>query len=996
MKRLLILTFICAFFISNSYSQEYYELEEIFLDADSWFYYEDYQEALPLFLRVLEADSLNYNVMYKIGFCYLHIPGQKAKSIPYLEQAINRTTSNYRDNNYNEKLAPVDALFYLGNAYLVNNRVDAAIDTYTGFQNAITRTKKLANKDIYDSDYLSRQFDACRNAIQLRYEPISFIASNLGNKINTRFNEFNAVVSGDGNSMVYTASLQFYDAIFYSKKVNGEWSYPINLMGQLGVDDKSASTGLSFDGTELYIYRDDNFDGNIYVSYLTDGIWSKVKKLGPNINTKYWESHASISPDNQTLYFVSNREGGFGDLDIYMAKRETDTTWGFPRNMGGVINSRWNENTPFLTSDGKRLFFSSEGHRGMGGYDIYYSNLQEDSSWAEPVNIGYPINTTDDDVFFAPFGKGSFAYCSQFSKKGYGGQDIYHFQTFNIPEYSSLSVEGILTMDNDSSRNKESFVITVIDKESQDTIISLDPDKDGIEYETHTPLGRNHLVYESEMTEENGNQYFISTDYNIKELFRSEIEKQRLAELEKERLAKLEEERLAQIEAEKNMPSITLGKNQYSIDTDNKNLKIKLSLEKGNKLVVNTFYKGELINTEEFDITKENFTYEYKPLVGESKIQFKLIDSRNNVRTEEVTVSYIPKDLVAELSIKDKTISINENGDKKVKIKLKVERNSTLFVETFVDGKLINSESFKIKKKNFVYEYEPKSEKSQLNFKLVDKHNNVKTEKVTISHTPINNDLANVLNEIKSFNTKKLSAILQSKEVLNAGSIENLIDIIYTKAKQAGLSKEQAQALLIALAINIDDNTPMFISKLQSIAKGDLKIVLDSIKANQDNYPTNLSVIQELELQSKNYNYNHRDIVRLLEEYLINSGISLDEILKELNKLTKIAISEILEKLGSNAIDIVSIEDLKKILESKNIYSKSELTRIYALLEGMLIASKASKELDIVDSKSEIAKPAKETNNWMILLFSLTGILIGVFIIFIYNRRNKGNKNQTT
>ena len=139
MKKITLLIIISIYFISTSYTQEYYEREELFLDANSWFYYEDYQEALPLFLRVLEADSLNYNVMYKIGFCYLHIPGQKAKSIPYLENAIKKTTPNYRDNTYAEDLAPVDALFYLGNAYLVNNRINEAIDVYSGFQNAVQK-----------------------------------------------------------------------------------------------------------------------------------------------------------------------------------------------------------------------------------------------------------------------------------------------------------------------------------------------------------------------------------------------------------------------------------------------------------------------------------------------------------------------------------------------------------------------------------------------------------------------------------------------------------------------------------------------------------------------------------------------------------------------------------------------------------------------------------------------------------------------------------------
>ena len=976
MKRIITLTILSILFIAKSFTQEYYELEEMFLDADSWFFYEDYEEALPIFLRVLESDSLNYNVMYKIGFCYLYIPGQKAKSIPYFENAINKTTFNYRKNNYAEKSAPIDALFYLGNAYLVTNKINEAIDAYTGFQNKITRTQKVANKDIYDTDYIHRQFDACRNALQFQNNPVNFIAQNIGNKINTRFNEFNAVVSGDGSTLVFTASLQFYDAIFYSKKdSSGQWSYPMNIMGQLGIDDKSATTGLSYDGTELYIYRHDDFDGNIYMSYFKNGFWTNVRKLGENINTKYWESHASVSPDNKELYFVSNREYGFGDLDIYVSERQTDTTWGPAKNLGGIINTRWNENTPFLTPDGKRLFFSSEGHEGMGGYDIFYSE-NINGEWTKPKNIGYPINTTDNDIFFVPFEKGSFAYCSQFSKLGYGGQDIYHFQLFNIPEYNNVLVEGILEMDNEIDRNKKDFNINIINKAKQDTIAILLPEKDGLNYQYQTPLGVNHLVFESPL-DENNVQYFISIDYDVKEIFHSSIEK--------------ESELLAEIDT---MPNIILDTNL--IQTDQENVKIKLSLQKGNKLFVNTFYKDHLINSEEFNIKKDDFIYEYKSLIGESKIRFKLVDKHNNVKTQEVTVSYLPKDTQAELSIVDKVISLGTNGDKNVKIKLSVERGSKLFVETYVDDQLINTETFDIKNESFSYEFEPTGEKSKLNFKLVDKHNNVKNEELIISHTPISKDLAEVLSGINSFNTKDFLNLINNSEIVAAGSVESLINLIYAKTAALGLSKEEAQALIIALAINSTKNTPQFIASLLNLSSGDLKQVLDSVNINNIDFKNNLAVIQYLELKSKTKDYNHIDIIKLLEDYLQNSEISVSTLLANLENLLKTDLTNIFNNINATAIDIISFDDFKNYLINSNKYTKEELNQLFALMEGMLIATKASKEFETSHDVSPIAveEADKGKNNWMILYISIAGILLGLIIIYFNRRQNKANKKR--
>ncbi|MFC2103981.1 tetratricopeptide repeat protein [Bacteroidota bacterium] len=976
MKKIIILSLLSIILISNTISQEYYELEEMFLDADSWFFYEDYTEALPIFLRVLEADSLNNNVMYKIGYCYLHIPGQKEKSIAYLENAIKKTTLNYRKNTYLEKQAPVDALFYLGNAYLVNNKINEAIDAYSGFQNSISRSQKIANKDIYDTDYLKRQMDACRNALQFQYKPVNFVARNVGDKINSKFNEFNAIISGDESTMVFTAALQFYDGIFYSKKdSNGLWSYPMNLMGQLGVDDNSATTGLSYDGTELYIYRDDDFDGNIYVSYLKDGLWTRVHKLGENINTKFWESHASLSPDNNKLYFVSNREGGIGDLDIYVSERLTDTTWGKPINLGKTINTRWNENTPFLTPDGKRLFFSSEGHTGMGGYDILYSEKDINGEWSEPVNIGYPINTTDDDIFFVPFKDGRFAYNSQFSKQGFGGQDIYQFQLFNIPEYNDILVEGVLELDNKVDRNQEDFSINIINKKTRDTIAVLKPTDDNLNYQYQTPLGVNHLLFETKF-DENDIQLFISSPYDIKEVFLKPIDEASLT---------------AMVDT---MPKIILDTNQ--LFTDQENIKIKLSLQKGNKLYVNTYYKDKLINSEEFDIKKDDFIYEYKPLVGESKIKFKLIDKNNNVKTEEVTVSYLPKDSEAELSIAEKVFSLGANGKKNVKIKLSVERGSKLFVETFVDNQLINTETFDIKKESFIYEFEPKGEKSKLNFKLVDKNNNVKNEEVIISHTPISKDFADVLTEISSFNSEEFNAIISSNEVKSSNSIESLINQIYTKAAEIGLSKEQTQTLIIALAINSTNNTPQFIADLFKLANGDLKEVLDSISINNNNFRSNIEVIQFLESISETNDYSNQDIVELLETYLYNSEMSIPTFLANLEEIIKTDFKNVLSNINATAIDIVTLNDFKNYLLSTDKYTEAELQHIFSIMEGILIASKASKEIETQVKELPIAAKDtdKEKNLWMILYISMAGILLGLIIIYFNRRQNKANKKN--
>lgn len=971
MKKI-ILSALLIFSSTFSFSQEYYELEEMFLDADSWFFYEDYKEALPLFQRVLNVDSLNYNVMYKIGFCYLHIPGQKTKSIPYLEKAAENYTLNYRNNTYAETKAPLDAVFYLGNAYLINNQIDEAIDAYTAFQNKISQNRRILNNDIYDKEYIQKQFDACKNALKFQENPVNFIASNLGSPINTRFSEFNPVVSGDGSTLVFTTSLKFYDAIFYAKKVDGKWSFPTNLMAQLGVDDKTSTLSLSYDGTELYLYRDDDFDGNIYVSFFKNGKWTKVKKLNENINTKYWEAHASLSPDGQKLYFASNREGGLGDLDIYVAERLTDTTWSVPKNLGDVINTQWNENSPFISTDGSKLFFSSEGHQNMGGYDIFYSE-NINGAWTQPVNIGYPINTTDHDLFFVPHENGKFAYSSEYWNFGYGGADIYLYKLFHIPDNNRIQVEGILTMDNPENRTRKDFAIHITDTVSNDTIAVLHPEKDNDSYNYRTSRGKAHLVWEGKS--DSGAQYFISKEYKIKEIFLESVELKEPKELA----------------IEDSVPEIKLENDNYQVNTDQENVKIKLSLQKGNKLIVNTYYKDTLINTEEFAIDKEEFIYEYKPLEGETTINFTLTDNNNNIKTEEVTVSYIPPaDTEAQLAITDQIVGFS-NGAKKVKIKLSVEKNSTLSVETYVDNKLINKENFDVKKEQFIYEYEPENENSRLLFKLTDKHQNIKEQEITISQKPVDKDFAETLESIISFESKDFKQIITSQQIKNSKTVEELINSIYTQAASAGLSEQNAKALIIALAINAADNTGAFIAGLAKIAEGDLKVVLDSAINYNLPFNTNSEVVNYLKKQSANYNYSGKDIALLLEKYLITADFTIEDIKTILTELTNYDFNTILSGLDISALNISTLNDLKTNLEQQNIYSKKQIEQIFSLLEGLLLSKAKDTGIPI---KETLADKEPEKNYWVLITSIIVSfIILGIIIVF-FNRRRKNRTRK--
>lgn len=511
MKRVFI-TIVCLLFIILAYPQEEPDLKEAFLDAEYFMMYEEYKDALPSYLLVAENNTNNANINYRIGVCYLNIPGQKEKSISYLEKAISNTTEYYREGNYREEKAPMDAYFYLANAYQVNGYLTKAHQAYKKY------FELLDPSDTLNYGFVNQQIKACETAKSFMDKKVYFDAINIGENINDRFPNFNPLVSEDESAMVYMSGRQFQDAIFYTKKVDGSWTVPENILPQILTEDIYA-VSLSFDGKELYMSKDDNFDSDLYISRLQeDGVWSQAVKLNKNINTKYWESHACVSPDGKTLYFTSNRKNGYGGLDIYISERiDPSGEWGPAVNLGPEINSQFNEDTPFLTNDGKTLFFSSQGHDNIGGFDIFYSTKLENGTWLKPVNIGYPINTSDDNLFFVPVNNGINAYFSIFnSEKGFGQEDIYRLEIYSDKNPREVAVNGMVSYSVKPEDIDAPTIISLIDKSSSETIKEFEPDKESGKFlYTLKKTGSYKIQFERTGYQSVSKDFVIPDDYSI-------------------------------------------------------------------------------------------------------------------------------------------------------------------------------------------------------------------------------------------------------------------------------------------------------------------------------------------------------------------------------------------------------------------------------------------------------------------------------------------------
>ena len=463
MKRTFFIFFILVPGLNLAFTQSKSLLKKFFVQAESHYLFREYELANPLYLSLYDLQQGNANIQYKIGNCYLHIPFEQTKAISYLELAVVNTNYDANEKSFKETQAPLDAYFSLGNAYRVNNELDKAIATYKKFKDLLT-----ARDEVVNADFIDQQILACQNAKKLIETPVRLKKENLGEEINIVSLNLYPAVSGDESTLVYTCKFGEEDVIYFSRKEGGEWTIPIDITYQIGSDRDCSSTSLNYDGTELYVYKIDDFVGNIYVSYFENGEWSKIQKLNRNINTKYYESHASISKDGKTLYFTSNREGGIGGLDIYKSERSENGDWGPAVNLGSGINTPFNENTPFITSNDSVLYFSSEGHFNMGGYDIFKAK-NRNNGWGKPENIGYPINSTDDNLFFQPVKNGAYAYYSML--EGYKSMGIYRLSLFGKDIKRSFEIKGIVSLKDTTLLFNENFRVSLMmDTSLVDTI----------------------------------------------------------------------------------------------------------------------------------------------------------------------------------------------------------------------------------------------------------------------------------------------------------------------------------------------------------------------------------------------------------------------------------------------------------------------------------------------------------------------------------------------
>ncbi|MCC6370512.1 MAG: PD40 domain-containing protein, partial [Bacteroidia bacterium] len=397
--------------------------------------HEFFQSALEHLNEANRFNPNNADLNYMLGFIWFHKEPTNSETIKFLEKAQQLETKNS------------DINFWLGWAYQLNSMWDGAVHVLEPYQTTLS-LKAKANAAAIDE--VKKKLDECAIGKKLSGSPEKVFVDNLGPAVNTSFPEYGPAITTDEETIYFTSRRQgsvggkredadngYFEDVYSSVKLNGKWQACRQLSKNVNTEGHDAAAGLSPDGSKLYVYRyAGNDGGDLYESILFGLDWEEPKHMNKNINTKYHESSVSLSFDGRHLFFVSDKESGIGSRDIYMSEMDVNGEWGPAKNLGPVINSKYAEDGVFVHPDGVTLYFSSKGPGSMGGYDIFKSTY-DNGVWGQPINLGYPINGPDDDVFFVVSGSGNRAYFASSKMGGFGDKDIYKI-TFLGPEKQPL------------------------------------------------------------------------------------------------------------------------------------------------------------------------------------------------------------------------------------------------------------------------------------------------------------------------------------------------------------------------------------------------------------------------------------------------------------------------------------------------------------------------------------------------------------------------------
>lgn len=381
-----------------------------------------------IYVLAAEADPTNIVANWRAGDFYIKTVGKK-NAVNYFLKVLE-LDAEYR----------FDIEFWIGQSYHYGMEFDKALAYYNRYRQKLIDRDGYRGRDRIELAEVDRKIFECQNAIEFVANPAHYSIVNIGSAINTEYEEYGPVLNEDETILIFTTRRREgnlnenvfsdnkpYEDIFISTKENGQWTKAQNIGNVVNTPFHDSNLALSADGNQLFLYKDEN-NGDIYESdRKEDGTWTFPEPLSESVNSEgFKEASISLSPDGDILFFASDRPGGQGGIDIYYSIKDRNGEWAKSKNLGPMINTEYDDDAPFIDYDGKTLYFSSLGRKGMGGYDIFKSTYDSAAGeWGEPTNLGYPINTPDDDIFFVSTKDGKRGYYASVREDGLGFTDIY-------------------------------------------------------------------------------------------------------------------------------------------------------------------------------------------------------------------------------------------------------------------------------------------------------------------------------------------------------------------------------------------------------------------------------------------------------------------------------------------------------------------------------------------------------------------------------------------
>lgn len=442
MQKVIICLILSICLFSGTLAAQSKEIKE---DAAYYFDNKDYIKAYDLYDKLVAQNPTKMEYKFRLGFCALKYPNKKARAIEIFQE-LKKT----------DKSADID--YYLAKAYHINYKFEEGKMLYTQYL-LKKGSAKVTEEELEMMNDAKLGIDNCNNGIELIAKKIVADIRNIGAPINTEETEGVPVISADESVLIFTYAGKkstggllndalkpdlvngvYHEDIFMStRKQDSTFDIPVGIT-TLNENGNDAAVALSPDGNTLFSFVSNNDEGDLFISKLNGTEWSKPERLNKNINTDAWEGSCSISSDGRHLYFASERPGGLGGRDLYVSDM-VNGDWGPAVNLGSAINTQYDEDAPFIHPDGITLFFSSEGHKSIGGYDIMYS-IKQDNNWIAPLSMGIPLNTTEDDRYYVINAQGDKGYFSsnRGNAGGKGGQDIYTVQPGILGEKPVLAL----------------------------------------------------------------------------------------------------------------------------------------------------------------------------------------------------------------------------------------------------------------------------------------------------------------------------------------------------------------------------------------------------------------------------------------------------------------------------------------------------------------------------------------------------------------------------